>query len=198
MEQNNLLIYGIRENVDEEKRTVKFVISSETKDRHGTIIKIDGWELENYSKNPIVAYAHLTNSGNADNIIGRGSVYIENGKLMGEVFFEPAEINPLAEKIYQKVLFGSLNTTSVGFMPKNGHWGEKSKGEDEDIYYFDKSELYEFSVVDIPSNPDAIVQKNFEAPKKDKKSDEDDKKALELQLKLKMKRKITTLKLKKR
>jgi HK97 family phage prohead protease len=187
MNDENLLIYGKKEAVNKEERTAVFVISNETKDRHGTVIKLNGWELENYSKNPIVAYAHMVNSGNADNIIGVGDVFIEENKLMGRVKFEPAEINPLAEKIFQKVLFGSLNTTSVGFMPKKGHWGNKEQGEDEDTYYFDRSELYEFSVVDLPSNPDAIVQKNFEVPKKDKKASSERKKGLTLQQRNKFK-----------
>jgi len=193
-ENKNLVIYGTREAIDEEKRTVRFVISDETKDRHGTVIKLSGWELENYNRNPIVAYGHMVNSGDANNIIGKGNVFVEENKLMGLVEFEPKEINELAEKIYQKILFGSLNATSVGFMPKKGHWGNKEQGEDENTYYFEKSELFEFSVVDLPSNPSATVQKNFEAPKKDRMTNEGDDKDLLLQSR---KRILNYLKIKK-
>ena len=37
---------------------VEFVISDETRDRHGTVIPIKSWEIKNYNKNGIVGYQH--------------------------------------------------------------------------------------------------------------------------------------------
>lgn len=135
----------------------EFVISDDTLDRHGTVIPIEAWDLENYKKNPIVAYSHDTTGWSGpDSIIGRSEVRIEDGKLIGKVFYEPAELNPLADKIRKKVDFGTLSATSVGFHWKKGHWGDERKGEDPEIYYFDEVELLEFSIVNIPSNPNAL------------------------------------------
>ena len=145
---------------DKNARILEFVISDESRDRHGTIIPIRAWSLDNYKKNGIVAYQHET-SGDIDNIIGKGSAEVIEGQLIGRVEFEPADINPLADKVYKKLLFGSLKATSVGFRSNKGHWGDKKRGEDENTYYFDDVELLEFSIVNIPSNPNA-VKRQFE------------------------------------
>lgn len=147
----------------EETRTVEFVISDETRDRHGTVIPIKSWEIKNYNKNGIVGYQHDVYGGwgepNPDLILGRGEAYVEDGKLIGRVTFEPAEINPLAEKIFQKVLHGTLKATSVGFRETvRGAWGEDEEAVNgkNPTYYFGQVELLEFSIVNIPSNPNAL------------------------------------------
>lgn len=147
----------------EETRTVEFIISDETRDRHGTVIPIKSWEIKNYNKNGIVGYQHDVYGGwgepNPDLILGRGEAYVEDGKLIGRVTFEPAEINPLAEKIFQKVLHGTLKATSVGFRETvRGAWGEDEEAVNgkNPTYYFGQVELLEFSIVNIPSNPNAL------------------------------------------
>lgn len=151
-----------------ESRIIPFVLSTFTKDRHGTVLNQDNWKLDNYRKNPVVAYQHLTSGGwfidpNPDNIIGKDvNPHLEGiGKqkrLIGEVQFEDASINPLAEKIFRKVLFGSISRSSVGFLEVGeGRYGEgeEAKGGSEETYYFAGQELLEWSIVSIPSNPDA-------------------------------------------
>lgn len=153
----------------EETRTVEFVISDETRDRHGSVLNIDGWNLDNYKKNPIVGYQHEIYGGwfkdsNPDSIIGTGNVFIEKKELIGEVKFEPEKINPLAEKIFQKVLIGTLRATSVGFIPVGkGNYGKDSEGPGEanETYYYSGQELLEFSIVNIPSNPKATKRAIF-------------------------------------
>jgi hypothetical protein len=146
----------------EESRTVEFVISDETRDRHGTVIPVNNWALEHYNANGIVGYQHSVYGGtdpNPDQVLGVGRAYIEDGQLIGSVTFEPKEINPLAEKIFQKVLHGTLKATSVGFREVTaGKWGEKDEAVDgsKPTYYFGQVELLEFSIVNIPSNPNAI------------------------------------------
>lgn len=147
----------------EETRTVEFVISDETRDRHGTVIPIKSWNIKNYNKNGIVGYQHDVYGGwgepNPDLILGRGEAYVEDGKLIGRITFEPAEINPLAEKIFQKVLHGTLKATSVGFRETvRGAWGEDEEAVNgkNPTYYFGQVELLEFSIVNIPSNPNAL------------------------------------------
>ncbi len=50
-------IKAIPDNVDE-TRTIDFIISDSTKDRHSTVVNQKGWQLDNYNKNPIVGYQH--------------------------------------------------------------------------------------------------------------------------------------------
>lgn len=150
----------------EETRYVEFIISSAAKDRHNSILNMKGWELANFNANPIVGYQHqvygqnLCYPDNPDNVMGPGRAYLEGDKLIGGVTFETKDINPLAEKIFRKVLNKTLRATSVGFMEVG--FGELKKVTDtegnviEETYYFAGQELLEFSVVNIPSNPTAV------------------------------------------
>ena len=125
----------------------------------------DNWDLTRFNKNGVIGYQHKVygswdGTDNPDNVIGKGYAYVEDKKLMVEITFEPADINPLAEKIYQKILFGSLRAVSVGFLPVGqGRFGE---GKDSNTYYFAGQELLEVSVVNIPANPNAL-KKSLEA-----------------------------------
>jgi hypothetical protein len=148
----------------EETRTVQFVISNSTRDRHRTVLDPTKWQLDNFNRNGIVGYQHnvygdgMCAGPNPDDVIGRGRAFLEGDQLIGEVTFEPADINPLAEKIFRKVLFGSLRATSVGFAELGkGKYGtgKEARGGTEETYYFAGQELLEFSIVNIPSNPDA-------------------------------------------
>ena len=145
--------------IDVENRTAEFIISDDTKDRHNTVLDVDGWHLDNYNKNGIVGYQHDVygeDQANPDNVIGIGTAEIRDGKLIGIVKFEPENINPLAEKIFQKVQFGTLRATSVGFNPLEQGECRKMEDSDTEIYHYGKRDLLEFSIVNIPSNPNAV------------------------------------------
>lgn len=144
--------------IDEEQRMVEFVASTGAVDTYGTVLPPDLWDLSRYARNGVVGYQHdIYYSDDPDNVIGRGEAYTANGELLIRIFFEPAELNPKADKVYRKVLFGSINAVSVGFRATApGHWGRKADGEDPDVYYYNGQELMEVSVVNVPSNPDAV------------------------------------------
>lgn len=150
---------------NEDSRTITFIASDDTRDSAGTVLNQDNWILTRFNSNGIIGYQHKVYGGwddtdNPDNVIGKGFAYIEDRELMVDITFEPAEINPLAEKIYQKILFGSLRAVSVGFLPVGrGKFGE---GADAETYYFAGQELLEVSVVNIPANPNAL-KKSMEA-----------------------------------
>jgi hypothetical protein len=170
----------------DETRKIKFVISTATKDRGGEVINMENWKLENYKANPVVGYQHSIYGGglftdpNPDFIIGKSSINMDtfNAKkvLVAEAEFEPKEINEIAEKVFQKVKFGSLNTASVGILPV----GAGKYNKEEKTYYYDGQELLEWSVVNIPMNGEArrmsvkslMTQQADEFTKKLKLSDE--------------------------
>lgn len=171
MPRNKHFGYGIRAEIPAdaaESRIIPFILSTYTKDRHGTVLNQEGWNLENYRKNPVIAYQHMLSGGlcsdpNPDNIIGKSlrtevEGYGAERRLVSDDQFEDASINPLAEKIFRKLLFGSLSRTSVGFMEVGeGRYGEgdQARGQENETYYFGGQELLEHSIVNIPSNPDA-------------------------------------------
>lgn len=138
-----------------EKRQVEFVISSEAVDSYGTVFKMDGWDLSGYNRNPIVCYQHRANSDDPDNIIGTSTLRIDGEELLALVTFESAEINPRAEKIFQKVQSGTLRMASVGANVQKARLGVEENGEDPDVLYFTEQRLMEWSVVSVGSNPDA-------------------------------------------
>ena len=121
--------------------------------------------------NGVIGYQHKVygswaDTDNPDNVIGKGRAYVEDGRLMVDVDFEPKEINELAEKVYQKILFGSLKAVSVGFLPVgDGHWGEgeESRKGASPTWYYDGQELLEVSVVNIPANPNAVRVKGLDS-----------------------------------
>lgn len=150
-------------------RKLTFVASDGTRDSAGTVLNVDGWKLDRFNSNGIIGYQHKvygswSDTDNPDNVIGKGYAYVKDGQLLVDVEFEPAEINDLAEKIYQKLLFGSLKAVSVGFMPVGkGQWGKDEESLDgkNPTYYYAGQELLEVSVVNIPANPNAL-KKEFE------------------------------------
>lgn len=162
MEQRITRFFSTKKAEKTGDRTFKFIISDETKDRHGTVIKADGWDLKNYSMNPIVAYQHDTFMSDPDLIVGKGNVWMEDGYLMAEAEFEPAGDNQIADKLVKKLEFGSIRSVSVGFLPKEWSMGDEKEGEDRNTLYFRKQELLEFSIVHIPSNPNATISKSLE------------------------------------
>lgn len=151
--------------VSEEDRTVDFVASDNSVDSYNTVLPVDKWDLSRYAQNGLVGYQHMVyGSDDPDNVIGKGRAFVEDSKLIIRVTFEPAEINEKADKVFRKVQWGSLNGVSVGFTPTaEGHWGDKRNAEDPDVYYYDGQELLEVSVVNIPSNANAVRRSVSEA-----------------------------------
>lgn len=165
-----------------ESRTVTFVASTGVVDRHGTVLNQKNWQLENFNRNPIIGYQHevygsFFGGSDPDDVIGKGRAYMsdtrsgEEQELLIDITFQPSDQNPKAEKVFQKVLGGYLNSVSVGFAPvrnaegKIGQMGRDVDGEtvDEDTFFFYGQELLETSVVNIPSNPEAVKKAQNDA-----------------------------------
>lgn len=149
----------------EETRTMDFIISTESKDRHGTRLNSKNWQLDNYALNPIVMYQHQGYGDNPciksvpDDIIAKSIVALDTFKgrdvLAAQPTFETKDINEQAEKIFRKLIFGSLRGASVGFIEVGKGTIEETKnarGEKEKTYVFEGQELLEWSVVHLPSN----------------------------------------------
>src|ERR1700733_594924 len=127
------------------------IISTESTDRSGEIVKQNGWELVNYKNNPIVLWGH----NYYDLPIGVCTeTYLteKNGvpALGARGVFLSADINPFAQQVRKLYEFGLGKgegvgcTTSVGFIPKE--FDENARNT------ITKAELLEFSFVPIPAN----------------------------------------------
>jgi HK97 family phage prohead protease len=131
-----------------ESRSINFTISTKGKDRDGDVIN-GPWVLDNYRKNPVVLWSHDYKSLP----IGRcTSIGVVNGNLVATASFAPADLNPLADQIYNLLVAGFLKATSVGFKPID----QPKYSADGNGLIFGSCELLEFSVCSVPSNPDAL------------------------------------------
>ncbi|WP_424139890.1 HK97 family phage prohead protease [Roseomonas chloroacetimidivorans] len=160
------LYTGQAEAVEGERR-LRFTISTAAVDREYDTVAIDGWDLDEYQRNPVVLWAHDGYSLP----VGRGmDLAVEGGALKATVDFVPADVpvaGPMAEAVYQLCLRGYLQATSVGFMPLD--WvipqGESARGDD---WFpgvdFVKQRLLEFSIVTIPCNPEALLDPAAQTP----------------------------------
>jgi uncharacterized protein len=121
-----------------------FVVSDETVDREGEIISIDGWNLDNFKRNPVMLWSHNPFEapiGKWENIRFR----TVNGKkklTMEPNFHKKSDMSKLISDLVE--LGYPPQTTSVGFRPyeRNGN-------------KYTKQELLEVSFVNIPANPEA-------------------------------------------
>jgi hypothetical protein len=132
------------------QRKAAHILSTSAEDRDGDTINPDGWMLDDYRKNPVVLWAHDLKSLP----IGRGeNVAVSKGALRGTTVFPEAGVYPLADQVAGLVAGGFLRGVSVGFTPVEATpRGGRSKG-----VAFRKQMLYEYSLLPIPSNAEALT-----------------------------------------
>ncbi len=146
------------EEGSEDVVSVPFIFSTGTVDRDRERVNPKGWVLDNYNNNPVVLWMHERSRP----AIAFGSeVKVKKNQLTGIITFAPKKIDHFAWSIGQKLLGGFLSAGSVGFRPIEWKWLDDS--DDEADLEFMKQELFEFSVVNLPANPDAVNT----MPKKD-------------------------------
>lgn len=144
---------GTLKAFDEAKRTAQFVISTGDVDRDLDTINPSGWVLDSYLTNPVVLWAHnasLPPIGKATEIRTKGGG--KNKKLIAVAQFAKREQHELADTVFQLIIGGFLNATSVGFQPLEADYNPDRGGFD-----FKSQELHEFSVVPVPANPHAVM-----------------------------------------
>lgn len=121
------------------------IFSTASEDRHGEIVYQD-WDLKHFKKNPVYIDSH--NYSSIEFIIGKvEKIKVKNNKLEGDIVF--CLDNPRGELAYKMAKGGFLNTSSVGFVPKQ--FDEKGN--------IIKSELLEISGVVVPANAEALYEK---------------------------------------
>lgn len=142
-----LLTIDIKEITTDKNGTFKVIMTTDKKDRDGEVIKIDGWNFENFMKNPVVLYGH--NYWGLENIIGRvDKIYRTGNQWIAEGKFASQEANPKAQMVRRLYDEKIIQSVSVGFI---------IKGRDPtDDSIITSAELIELSFVPIPANPDAV------------------------------------------
>lgn len=132
---------------------IRFVASTANVARDGLIIEADGWQLDNFRKNPVFLWAH----NYREPPIGKAEVTIEGDQLIADVTFDQGDDR--ARMIEQKYRSGFLHAVSVGFdiesfSPPKGMMQAPR---------VTKAELLEISGVPVPSDPDALAARQRSA-----------------------------------
>ena len=144
------------EKWDAESQTMDFVISDASVDRVGDVVDVDGWELKNFKKNPVVLFAHRYDQP----AVGQATkVWTEDNKLRARVQFAPTALGQEMQSLYAGRF---MRATSVGFMPLEQE--ERKVSEEEAAKYgfhmptrYKRQELLEFSLVPVPANANALA-----------------------------------------
>lgn len=149
-------------SIDEKARTIEFVASTEKQDRYGDVIRVDGWKLDNYLRNPIFLWGHRSGEPPIGKCV---DLRIETNPpaLVQKVQFADAATYPFADTIFKLYAGRFLNAVSVGFMPLEMQPFVDLEGHMSG-YEFLSQELLELSAVPIPANADCVaraVQKGF-------------------------------------
>ncbi len=127
----------------DESGTFEVIISTEDVDRHGDVVRVDGWDTTNYMNNPVV----LCNHEWWDLPVGMCTeLRTEGNKLIAKGKFAPADANPKAQMVRKLYDLGMMRATSVGFIPVTIEEGN----------IITQAELLEFSFVTVPANPNAL------------------------------------------
>jgi len=135
------------------ERQYEFIASTMDMDRDKEVIDVNGWDLKNFKKNPVIMFGHDYHSLP----IGRATkIGVKDGKLMNVVEFPPEGTYEFADIVQRLVDTGYLKTQSVGFIPKEWEDGDFEEKSDKPRRTFKKQELLEISIVPVPSNPNAL------------------------------------------
>lgn len=113
-------------------------------DRDGDDISLDGWDTENYMRNPVVLEAHDMCGLPIGKCI---ALYRQGNQLRAKTQFANTERGKLLYELYRD---GFMSAFSVGFMPRE----YEPKGALG--YHITACELLEYSCVAVPANPRAL------------------------------------------
>ncbi len=149
-------------NFDPETRTVEVVASDGSLDRYGDTINPDGFVTNNYDFNPVILIDH---DYSVASIVGRSvGLDVVDGQFVQRQQIDKPDKNANAGMVLGLLDNKMLSAVSVGFLPIEWEFREKSKDhddeEDESFVFgidFIKQELLEVSWVAVPANPNAVL-----------------------------------------
>ena len=136
-------------------REIELVASTESLDSHGTILR-QNWRLDRFKANPVILYAHDRRSipvARATRIKVEGAK--GSKRLVIGVKFRDAGKDPIADQVWSAMEDEFLRGVSVGFRSHTQKWETHN---DSEVLVLDDNELYEVSIVSVPSNADTLAK----------------------------------------
>ena len=139
-------------SIDEESRTVDFIITKEIVDRDGDIILVSGGDLINYMENPVVLADH--DHWSVQKVIGTTTKIEKIGDEIHATCKFSTE-NPLGDLVFRMLKEGTLRSVSMGFSAFE--WSTEVRGG-KNVRVCTRWELLEYSIVSIPANSAAVAK----------------------------------------
>lgn len=137
---------GYIKAIEESEYKISGIASTPSVDRDGDVVDPMGMDTASFEKNPQLLWSHNPYElpiGTVTRIVKK-----PNGIFFDAVF--AVEDNPFAKQVFNMMAKGFLNAFSIGFMP-----------EEFDGNVIKAAELFEISVVNIPANAEALVERSF-------------------------------------
>jgi len=145
-------------------RRMTFAVATADMNRNGWELNPQGWQLENYAKNPVMLWTHNDGGGWMDSgshglpfaraertwvesdLLKVNCLWVDKGDITGEA-------GELCESVLRLYLKHYLNAVSAGWIPLEWEFVEV---EDGWKIMCKKQELVEISFVPIPAEPNAL------------------------------------------
>ncbi len=130
--------------METENDRITFVLSDESVNSYGFVVLTSGIDTTTFERNPVMLYMHNRDG----NVIGRWENIRKDGsRLLGDAVFDDS--TELAATVKKQVENGFLRCVSIGIE-------EIATGKLNGVQTVTKCRLIEVSIVDIPSNSNAV------------------------------------------
>ncbi|WP_157976410.1 HK97 family phage prohead protease [Parahaliea mediterranea] len=151
MGQRNADATILKAGTQSEDDPFEFILSDERVDRHGDIVRADGWKLADFKKNPIALFGHSHSQ-----IIGVWTnVRVEGKKLVGRLKLAEEGTSELVNTTRKLVEQRILKAVSVGF--RILEYTPRDKNEPWGGWDITQADLMEASMVAVPANAGALA-----------------------------------------
>lgn len=135
-----------------------FTISTARVDSYNTTFAVEGWDVEDFRKNPVVLFGHDSWGCPIGRDIG---VHVLEDKtaLKGVARFVDPSLDEEGYKVAKMVRAGLINGASIRFDPIEWEYNLERPGQDSWMrpVDFKRQRLTEWSVVVLPSNLDCVI-----------------------------------------
>lgn len=139
---------------NEGMRSATFVMTDETEDSYGDIVRAKGGDLTRFESNPIALLNHQR-----DLMLGTWSDVKRIGKrIEGTVTLAEEGTAPHVDMAHNLMRQGILRAASIGFIPKDWELIRTDDGDWTGGIDWTEWEMTECSVVSVPANPAALAK----------------------------------------
>jgi len=149
--------------IDEDKRQVHFLCSTDTVDRYGEIVEPEAYRasLDSFMDNPVFAagHQHIGLSGEPTVIGHWEKVWISKDGLEGIAQFDDED--ELSKRYWNNYRKGHMRAVSVGFIANAWEMRDVEIAQERQrVRVFTSVDLIEISAVMVGANPDALVRRS--------------------------------------